>query len=310
MLDQIVTAQLPIRAPRRTVGLAMSAVVIAVALFVFWPSGEGASPQAARALRRAAEVARSQPALPAPTQEEYLYTRIQNSETSIYVAGSGQSSFSFITSTEVESWIAPDGSGRVLSDPIGVGFPTTEDESAWQSAGSPNLKEPPSDKELDEGGPTPDLAGVPTAPDELLKAIERREIIDGDDTDLVTFEIIGELLHLSYGSPRHRAALFEAAADFAGVDFEGSVTDPTGRPGVSVSFDGDGQRHELIIDPATSELLAERRTVLDPQKAGVDVPPDARPATIIDSAGPPETVVLWRLYLDTAVVDSIDPRSD
>jgi hypothetical protein len=122
------------------------------------------------------------------------------------------------------------------------------------------------------------------------------------------FKIIGELLHLSYRSPEHRAALFEVAATFAEVDFEGSVTDPAGRPGISVSFDGEGQRHELIIDPDTGALVAERRTVLDPKKARVEVPPDATPGTIIASAGPPETVVFWRLFMETAVVDSIDSR--
>jgi hypothetical protein len=153
-----------------------------------------------------------------------------------------------------------------------------------------------------------DLADMPTEPDALLDAIEQREIVGGEEADLVTFQIIGELLHLSYRSPEHRAALFEVAATFAEVDFEGSVTDPAGRPGISVSFDGEGQRHELIIDPDTGALVAERRTVLDPKKAGVEVPPDATPGTIIASAGPPETVVFWRLFMETAVVDSIDSR--
>jgi hypothetical protein len=46
--------------------------------------------------------------------------------------------------------------------------------------------------------------------------------------------------HLCYNSPEHRAALYEVAANFPGVDYEGSVTDPAGRRGVSVSYEGGG----------------------------------------------------------------------
>jgi hypothetical protein len=293
---------------RRPVAFATGALVIAVALFTFWPSGGGASPAAARALRQMAEAASSQSELPAPSSEQYLYSRTQERETSTYVAEDRDTNFLFITSIEVESWVSPDGSGRVLTEPTGIGFPTSEDEAKWEAAGSPNLEETGTDETYSSGELTIDLSDVPTEPDALLEAIENREILGGDAVDLVTFQIIGELLHVSYRSPDHRAALYEAAANFAGVDFEGSVTDPTGRPGVSVSFDGEGQRHELIFDPDTASLLAERRTVLDPKKAGVEVPTDAAPETIVTSAGPPETVVFWRLFMETAVVDSTDAR--
>jgi hypothetical protein len=237
-----------------------------------------------------------------------VYSRTQERETSTYVAEDRDNNFLFITSIEVESWVSPDGSGRVLTEPTGIGFPTSEDETEWEAAGSPDLEETGTDETYSSGELTIDLSNVPTEPDALLEAIENREILDGDADDLVTFQIIGELLHLSSRSPDHRAALYEVAANFAGLDSEGSVTDPTGRRGVSVSFDGEGQRHELIFDPDTASLLAERRTVLDPKKAGIEVPPDATPGTIIASAGPPETVVFWRLFMETAIVDSIDSR--
>jgi hypothetical protein len=113
----------------------MVAAGVALVLFTFWPSGGGASPDAVRALEGAAESARSQRRSPAPSQGQYLYTRTQISTTSIYVAESGQPGFSFITTKEEESWIAPDGSGRVLTEPAGMGFPTSEDESAWRDVG-------------------------------------------------------------------------------------------------------------------------------------------------------------------------------
>ena len=300
--------RLPRLGARRTIGVLVSVAAIALVLFIYWPSEEGASPEAARTLHRAADAARSNGGLGAAPPGGYAYSRKQVSETSVYVVGSENENFSFITSSLIETWIAPDGSGRTVTDPIGVGFPNPEDESAWEAQGSPDLD---GSSSMDDHGPGElgvNLTDIPTEPRALLEAIERREIIAGAGTDLVTFEIIGELLHLSYESPELRAALFEVVADFEGVDFEGDVTDPTGRPGVSVSLDGDGLRHELIFDDRTGELLAEKRTVLDPDEAGVDVPRDAQPGTQVPAAGPPETVVLWHIYLETAIVDSIDER--
>jgi len=293
---------------RRTIGVLVGAAAIALVLFIYWPSGKAASPEAARALHRAADAARSGDGLAATPPGAYTYSRNQVSESSVYVVGSGNENFSFISSSLIETWIAPDGSGRTVTEPIGVGFPTPEDESAWESAGSPDLGGASTSEDHGPGELGVDLSEVPTEPRTLLEAIARREVIAGDDTDLATFEIIGRILHLSYASPEHRAALFDAAADFEGVGFEGEVTDPTGRPGVSVSFDGGGLRHELVFDPRTGQLLAEKRTLLDPDEAGVDVPRDAQVGTIVPTAGPPETVVLWHIYLETALVDSIDER--
>jgi hypothetical protein len=290
-------------------GVASSAVLVAIVLFVFWPSDGGASREAARALRQAADAARSKDE-PPPGPGEYQYSKTQVSETSVYVAEDPDKTFSFISTSEVETWIGANGSGRKVTEPKGVGWPTPADESAWEAAGSPDLSAERMDDEFEPGVLGVDLSRAPVEPGRLMGAIERREIIDGRATDLVTFRIIGELLHLSYGAPRHRAALFEAAAELTGVEFEGSVTDPTGRPGVSVSFAGDGQRHELIIDTGTGDLLAERVTVLDPQKARAEVPSDAAPGTVVHSAGPPDTVVKWSVFLDIAVVNDTDSRPD
>jgi hypothetical protein len=48
-------------------------------------------------------------------------------------------------------------------------------------------------------------------------------------------------------------------------------------------------RHELIFDPSTSEMLAERDVLLDPEAAGVNLP-----------AG---TVIGDSVYLQRAVTD-------
>lgn len=293
------------------VGVAAAAIVIALAVPALWPAGPGgASPAAAAALRRAADVAAVRAALPAPDPGQYLYTYTQERSTLMYVPGHGLDNFLFTELSTLESWTASDGSGRVVTTPDGVAFPTAADEEAWERAGRPDLQTAGRSDQRSEQGElyVLDLSEVPTDPDELLAAIERRGILGGDDADWVTFQIIGELLHLTYSSPEHRAALFEVAANFPGVDFVGHVTDAAGRRGVAVSYDGGGHRQEMIFNPRTAELLGERDVLLDQEEAGVSVGPDTWPGTIIAFAGPPATVVYSLVYLETAVVDSIENR--
>jgi hypothetical protein len=70
------------------------------------------------------------------------------------------------------------------------------------------------------------------------------------------------------------------------------MTDPLGRTGDSVSYDGGGTRWELIFDPDTAELLAERHILLEQEEGLVNE--DTWPGTSIAYAGPPGTVVWWR----------------
>ena len=294
----------------RVAAVIAGVLAIAVVVPTLWIDGpSGASPAAADALHRAADAARSQRALPAPGPGQYLYFRTEERSTSMFVPGHGQTNFLFTESMDIEAWTSQDGSGRVVTEPTGITFPTSADRTAWENAGKPELKSNKTD-DRDPAGEqyTIDLSEVPTDPDELLEAIERRELIGGDGADWVTFQIISELLHLAYSSPEHRAALYEVAANFPGVDSQGPVTDPAGREGVSVSYDGGGQRREMIFDPETAELLAERQILLDQAEAGVAVGPDTWPGTIIAFAGRPGTVVYWNTYLQTAVVHSTDER--
>ena len=298
------------RGMRVVVGVIAGVIAIALALPVLWPNAPGgASSAAADALRHAADVARSEQALHSPGPGQYLYTMWQERSTLTYVPGHGLANFLFTETVDRESWTSQDGSGRVVTEPQGISFPTPADRTAWQRAGSPDLGTSRKDDRYPPGQDyVVDLSEVPTDPRELLAAIERREILGGDSADWVTFQIIGELLHLTYSSSEHRAALYEVAANLPGVEYEGHVTDPIGRRGVSVSFVGGGERHEMIFDPDTAELLAERQVLLDQDEAGVTVGPETWPGTIIAFVGPPGTDVFWSLYLDTAVVDSTDER--
>jgi hypothetical protein len=283
------------------------ATAIALIVPALWTNGPSVSPAAAGALYRAADVARSQRALPAPGPGQYLYTKTEDRQTWTYVPGNGRAHFLFSETLVIESWTSEDGSGRTVTRPQGVSFPRPQDRDAWIQAGRPELASPQQDRRDAVGDNyVLDLSQVPTDPDELRAAIERREILGGDNADWVSFQIIGELLHLSYRSPEHRAALYEVAANFPGVDYRGHQTDPLGRRGVSVSYEGGGHSQELIFDPKTAELLATRWVMLDAAEAGAELAPDAEQGII--ATGPPGTEISWQLFQDSGVVNSTESR--
>src|SRR5205823_3250959 len=115
-----------------------------------------------------------------------------------------------------------------------------------------------------------------------------------DAVDIAMFELVGDLLEESPAPPALRAALFRALARFPDVRSFGTVTDPAGRKGVAVALTGrdgattgDGARIELVFDPGTSALLAERSVAVRPLM-GVG----------------PGTLFASRTYLDAGVVAS------
>jgi hypothetical protein len=106
--------------------------------------------------------------------------------------------------------------------------------------------------------------------------------------------LVGDLLRETTAPPPLRAALYEVAARIPGVQLVGAVRDPAGRRGVAVALvDEQGIRSELVFDPETSALLAERDVL-----AGRVPKLDAAPGTTIGHT----------TYLDTAVVGSTSER--
>jgi hypothetical protein len=94
--------------------------------------------------------------------------------------------------------------------------------------------------------------------------------------------------------PALRAALFRVLARLPGIRMLGTMTDELGRSGTAVAITFDGVRHELIFDPASSLLLAERDITV------TSVPEASR--------YPVGTTIRSELYL-TRVVDSITATS-
>jgi hypothetical protein len=107
-----------------------------------------------------------------------------------------------------------------------------------------------------------------------------------------TFVELGDALRGPAPAPL-RAGLYRALALVPGVELAGRVTDRAGRPGIAVSHTEEGVRHELVFDPRTSEMLAEREVLVDPTVDHIDEP-----------AG---TVLQDTVYLQRGVTDDLKP---
>jgi len=297
---------------RATIAIAAAALAIAIAIPLALPGGVtgGAEPAAAAVLHEVALRAAQLPPEPMPLPGQFLYTRSENTPNLLYVVGDG-TTFMFTAPNIRESWLGPDGSGRILNTPGAVTFPTDQDRLAWIEAGSPDLRwVVEDDDEFDHLGPgnltTPDrYADLPSDPEELLELIESRQLIGGPSGDWQTFSIIGDLLREASPPPKVRAALYQVAAELPGVELVGRVVDGAGRRGVAVAYTNPSSdarsRMELIFDPNTAELLGWNEVLVADSTVDVE---SGGPGAIYGAVGPAGTKTITTTYLVSGVVDS------
>jgi hypothetical protein len=261
-------------------------------------------------LYAAARVAEQQPVTPMPAHG-YRYSKSEGSRRVYYDACSvglamecpapppDDWAFSVLVPYVRELWLAPDGSGRLLEKTRAPRFLGPEDRAEWEGAGTPRLD---SSGRYDESfGPDglhyQDFSEYSTDPDKLYDQIRGKAVGYGPSTDAEMLVLVGDLLRETMAPPDLRAALFSVAARIPGVELVGEVTDPAGREGTAVARTSDDvgflERTELVFDPHTSELLAEREVLLE----RVDWI-DAEPGTVIGYA----------VYLDSGIVDSTSER--
>jgi hypothetical protein len=119
----------------------------------------------------------------------------------------------------------------------------------------------------------------------------------GSLPDSGTFEQAEELLALGGLPPQTRSALLAALAQVPGVTVAGDAVDAAGRPGVAVGRTlPSGERHELVLDRGTGELLGLRQLWAPDQLADGGVP-----AT--------EDGASWELaFLESGVVDRVGQK--
>jgi hypothetical protein len=302
--------------PRRRTAMTITAagIALAIAVPIALPGGGtgGADPAAAGLLHRVALRAARQALEPVPGPGQFLFTRSESFSTFLYVVDDGTTFFFRQPSTR-ESWIGPDGSGRVLHTSGAATFPSEEDRRIWEEAGSPDLYAHLTEDELFEPGELfyPDRADLPSDPEELLELIERREIpgTGGPSGDWETFSIIGDLLRETSLQPKVRAALYQIAAELPGVELVGRVLDGAGREGVAVASRHENtdapSRLELVFDPTTAELLGENEVLIADSTVDVE---SGGPGAIYGLVGPAGTRAYSTTYLASGVVDSTDER--
>jgi hypothetical protein len=272
-------------------GLAAVAAV-AAAVVLFGAGGAGPSPAAAAVLHHAARTAAQQPATDPPAPGQFVYTKSDGSVVNTAVLQNRTINFS--EQVTREAWIGPDGSGRLRETHQPPSFVTPADRAAWIAAGKPELSgNANSDETFPAGGLSYlDLSNLPTDPAQLKQLIDERKVEGGPSGDAETFTIIGDLLRETYAPPGVRSALYTIASQLPGVQLVGPVKDDLGRSGTAVAYVSNGVSDELILDPQTSALLAERQVV-----------------TGGGSWAPVGTVVESTSYVSSGVVDSTTATS-
>jgi hypothetical protein len=121
------------------------------------------------------------------------------------------------------------------------------------------------------------LRQLPTDPTRLSAALDRiiaryhvrQHFPQQDIRTAIRFEMLRELAELPT-SAALRAALYRVLATTPGIRLLGRTPDSIGRDGTAVAVDVEDAQLELILDPATGELLQTSRTLLHRDKAYFD----------------------------------------
>jgi hypothetical protein len=297
-----ITIARPRRHRRLAAGLVAAAAVAALALMTGLDRRVGPEPAtAAQMLRKAATAAEAQPA-PFPRDDQFFYVR---SRTTTLVAPAAIDQADTLPTALVTKdrsiWTSVDRSGRLEERILATKFATEAERQKWQRAGRPTLGATPATERPISIGPSEryrlgtieltreEMLAFPTDPRTIFDRLHGRVGGRGHSPEGEVFTELGDALRESPAPARLRAALYRTLALVPGVQLVGQVADGAGRIGTAVAFTDTGIRHELIFDPTTSEMLAERDVLLNPEAAGVDVP-----------AG---TVIGDSVYLQRAVTD-------
>lgn len=266
------------RRARRVAAALVLVVVLAALATVVLVRQEGPA-TATELLRDASMVAADQPHEASLGRYLYMRTRVQQ----LVVAGPQGDAWSYVLPIDEETWIAPDGSGRVRSVFGPVRFLGPRDQQRWEAAGSPELAGGESDDVLPEGSLTyEDLGQLPTDPTSLRAQLVEDVEAEGLPVNVGVFLRIAELLARGDAGPDLRSSLYEVVAQLPGVELAGEVIDPVGRPGVGVAMSyrqaGTPLRALMIFDEQTTELLAQERILVE-RAPWVD----ADPGTLLSS---------------------------
>lgn len=264
---------------RRVFAVAAAAVVLAVAgivarTAVFSP--DSATAQAREALTSAADIAaRAADPVVAPGRYRYVATHAWWAKT----IGAEDRSFSFLNEHLIETWIPADPTGEWLQRRRETGnrkwVKGTEAEA--RAAGAV-IEETPWPEQRAKGGafaqglpehgnwqfPRPEfVAGLPNDPEQLY---QRLSADSGGGKQALVYA--ADALRTGLLPAATRATLLRALTHLPGLDVTDDAADLDGRRGVALGISADGERQEIILDPATGEVIGERE-VSDSMFAGI-----------------------------------------
>jgi hypothetical protein len=317
-----------VRRPRRrlwflvappAVAAAVAAVVLVVSVGSDVQDGHVrvASARASAALESAARAAERRPAAsPFPRPDQFFYTRTDATylDTSVL---SRDVTLVTLDTQHREAWLSERRPGAERTVPGPTRFPSAYARSEWVRAGRPVLRGQPPPGGLGALGRTRYTLGNDSLTTAQMLAFDdtgeqlyrrlRHGVAPGQgpSVDGEVFVQIADALREQAAPPRLRAALYRALAYVPGIRLLGATHDRLGRAAVAVARTEHahrvgharvgGTRTELLFDPDSSELLAERQVMLSPPPA-------------VARLVPPGTVIADAVYVRRGVVDHTGQR--
>lgn len=260
--------------------LALAGLVAAVILLL--RSGGALGPQPATAagvLRASAAAIDRLGGSRALGPDDYFYTRI-----AVWWRYAGFSPRPYIVRSVQEDWLARDGRGRSRYEVLGLGGAGVSRGLPLTRSQDVQLRQPRSRPFILSAVPSTgilasynQLRSLPTEPARLEAAMNdlvARYHVDElfpqrDVRTAIRFEIVRGLAEAPT-SASLRAALYRVLAATPGISLLGPRRDSIGRYGTAVAVTVGDVDLELIIDPATGELLQTSRTLLHRSKLYFD----------------------------------------
>jgi hypothetical protein len=291
---------------------AAAAVAIAIAVVISVGSGvqEGhvapAPATAAEALERAAAAATRTPnPEPFPRPDQFFYTRTQ--ATYMDITEAKRITIPSLDTRTREAWISHGRDGGERTIGTRQRFPSAAARQAWERAGRFTVDQGKG-KDMVPLGKTKyylgneqlsyaQLLGFDQTGPELYRRLRAHYVKgQGGTIDNEVFTWVGDALREQASPPHLRAALYRVLKEIPGVRYLGRVRDRLGRPAIGVArMTIWGTRSELLFDPDTSAMLAERQVM-------VTVPKE------LAGLVPPGTVTTDAVYEQRGVVDRVGER--
>jgi hypothetical protein len=263
------------RRARPLTGLALAAAIggAVVVFFGLGLAGHGglltAPVPVADALDRAAQAALDAPSL-MPRDDQYFYVREQGTN----LLGGAHGAIALLTESSGR-WISADRPNVSEEAVTSVYFPSPRDKRLLGPVPltvQPSRQSPPiggyyvADRLLTRA----QVLRYPTSPHAIYQRL-RHGIHDASPTAAAdeVFTEIGDSLRDSPIPPSLRSGFYGALALVPGLRLTADARDALGRVGVAASIIRAGVKEELIFDPGTADMLAERQVVLSPATSGL-----------------------------------------